>query len=97
MKMKTKLFALTGVMLSLIAILGIFSLYEMEGINKISSDISDNWLPSCNVANAINTAATVHRMNEVWHVFTTDDKKMAAIEQDLADMQNKINELESKY
>lgn len=64
MTLKAKLLLLTSVLLILLIGLGIFSLYQMNNINMASTEISQNWMPSTNNINALNTAASDFRLYE---------------------------------
>lgn len=55
MTLRAKLLLLTAILLILLCGQGLFSLYQMNSINEASTEISKNWLPSCNAANSLNS------------------------------------------
>lgn len=97
MTLKAKLLLLTSVLLILLIGLGIFSLYQMNNINMASTEISQNWMPSTNNINALNTAASDFRLYEVMHIYSTSAEDMARYEKQLADEQKEITTLENTY
>ncbi|PIL19583.1 hypothetical protein P775_13750 [Puniceibacterium antarcticum] len=75
--MKAKMGAGFAVMVLLAAVLGFFSLWQMNMINDKSTEIADNWMPSVDVVNRLNTLTSDLRIAELQHLTLTDDAGMA--------------------
>ncbi|MSS28433.1 methyl-accepting chemotaxis protein [Desulfovibrio sp. PG-178-WT-4] len=96
MTLRTKLLLLTAILLLLLCGQGLFSLYQMNSINDASTEISKNWLPSCNAANSLNTLTSDYRLYEVMHVYSTTPEDMDNYEKLMAETLEKIQNSYSK-
>ena len=90
MTLRTKFLLLTAILLLLLCGQGLFSLYQMNSINDASTEISKNWLPSCNAANSLNTLTSDYRLYEVMHVYSTTPEDMDNYEKLMAETLEKI-------
>ena len=97
MTLRTKLLLLTAILLLLLCGQGLFSLYQMNSINDASTEISKNWLPSCNAANSLNTLTSDYRLYEVMHVYSTTPEDMDNYEKLMAETLAKIKKVQSTY
>ena len=97
MTLRTKLLLLTAILLLLLCGQGLFSLYQMNSINDASTEISKNWLPSCNAANSLNTLTSDYRLYEVMHVYSTTPEAMDNYEKLMAETLAKIKKVQSSY
>ena len=97
MTLRTKLLLLTAILLLLLCGQGLFSLYQMNSINDASTEISKNWLPSCNAANSLNTLTSDYRLYEVMHVYSTTPEDMDNYEKLMAETLAKIKKVQSSY
>lgn len=91
MKALMKNMKVTGKMLCILipailglAVIGGVSLFCMSQINKGSTELAENTLPSVIAVQELNTACSDYRINEYKHVIATDDAEMAEIMQSLA-------------
>lgn len=78
---------LLGVVASLVALLliqGWVSTNKLSDINNNVETISDNWLPSVRVTNAMNTNTSDLLIAEGSHIMSTDDAGMSKAEADFA-------------
>ncbi len=97
MKLATKLSAAMGTLALSAAFIGIFSLYQMNTLNMLSSEISENWLPSTVLVQRINTMTSDYRLNEVSHIFSEDKEAMAQYERKMADLKQSIIDTAAEY
>ncbi len=73
-----------GVMVALLLVLVGIAAWQMKALRAASLDLSDNWLPSVQYVNAMNTNTSDFRLAEFEHVLNTDDKAMGRIEAKIA-------------
>ncbi len=62
------------------------ALFLMGSIRADTKTITDNWLPSVELVNQMNTISSDHRAEEFHHVVVTDPKAMANVEKSMADL-----------
>ena len=67
-KIKFKLFLLAGFMLLSMVAIGVVSLLFMGEINKGTSVVSVNWMPSVIVSEELNTLTSEFRIKEYKHI-----------------------------
>lgn len=96
-KIRTKLFTIVIFMLAGLILTGIFSLLFMSTINDNVTEIADNWLPSSNVANEMNTALSDVRIQEFKHIVSTDDKVMEEVNTKLDSLAAHFDDLYRQY
>ncbi|MBB3213552.1 methyl-accepting chemotaxis protein [Herbaspirillum sp. Sphag1AN] len=58
----------------LTASLGIFSIVELVKVNKASTEITTNWLPSIKLGYQLQTSMGRFRISELQHILSTDSK-----------------------
>ena len=97
MTLRTKFLLLTAILLLLLCGQGLFSLYQMNSINDASTEISKNWLPSCNAANSLNTLTSDYRLYEVMHVYSTTPEDMDNYEKLMAETLEKIKKIQNSH
>jgi methyl-accepting chemotaxis protein len=83
LKIGTKIYAAFGAILVILATLGAFAIYELAQVNKASTELADNWMPSIKAVSTLNTATSDFRVAEEMHVLQTTDDGMAKAEQDM--------------
>lgn len=81
----------------LLTALGIFSIFSLRNINKSSSVIVENSLPSIDFAHTINTAQSDYRINQINHAITEDNNEMATREKNMDDLDQEIRTNISLY
>ena len=84
MTIATRLKLSFGVMVALLLALVGNAAWQMKDLRTASLDLSDNWLPSVQYVNAMNTNTSDFRLAEFEHVLNTDDKAMGQIEAKIA-------------
>jgi len=86
LKIATRLTGTLGLLMAmLLAVVGM-ALWQMGTMRSVTDEITGNWLPSVELVNQLNTATSNFRIKEYKHVINTDDKAMAGIEKEMADV-----------
>ena len=94
---KVKLIAAFSALVLLMAAIGLFGLWQMQQINGKSSEIAQNWLPSVDVVNRLNTVTSDLRVAELQHLTLTDDAGMRTWADNISTSIDSIAELRAKY
>ena len=97
MKLRTKLSLSMGLLMAMLCGLGIFSLYQMNNINDASTEISKNWMPSTVNAQRLNTLTSDYRIQEILHIYSTDQQDMAFYAKRMDDTLAQFNQTSAKY
>lgn len=96
LKMKQKIMCIVIPTILLLCVIGVVSLIFMSRINKASTEISGNSLPSVIAAEEINTTSSDFRLAEFKHVLAPDSETMSQYEEDMVahgeTLQSLINE-----
>ncbi len=91
MRLPTKLFLMTAILLLAFAGLGYFSLLQIQKINQKSAEISNNWLPSTVSIQRMNTLSSDYRIYELNYVYNTNKDTRKDI---VVKIKNLLNEFE---
>lgn len=83
LKIRTKLFILSGFLVVGIIAVSFLSLLFMGSINESSTTLADNILPSTIIAEEMNTALSDIRIKEYKHILSQDAQEMNAINSEL--------------
>jgi methyl-accepting chemotaxis protein-1 (serine sensor receptor) len=86
-----------GTLVSLVLVFAWVVLGEMKDLRQASTDLSENWLPSVEVVNKMNTEVTDLRLETTLHVLNTDDAQMKRIESEMADTLIAFNKHRDDY
>ena len=97
MKLRTKLSLSMGLLMAMLCGLGIFSLYQMNNINDASTDISKNWMPSTVNVQRLNTLTSDYRIQEILHIYSTDQQEMGFYGKRMDDILAQFNQTSAKY
>jgi methyl-accepting chemotaxis protein len=84
LKISTRLSATLALLVAIIIGLSGMALLKMGSMRASTEEITDNWLPSVELVNAMNTATSDFRIGEYAHVVSTDDAEMARFEKEIA-------------
>ena len=84
LKISVKLLASFLVVLSLCAVLGVFSMVQLGAVNASSTEMTDNWIPSIRVAAAMRYNLSQYRTREARHILADTDAEMSEMEQNQA-------------
>jgi methyl-accepting chemotaxis protein len=83
MSIATRLTLTLSMIVALLLASALSAAWQLRALHTASNEISDNWLPSVELVNKMNTAASDLRLGEFQHVANTDDAAMAAIEKEM--------------
>ncbi|MCB8745331.1 MCP four helix bundle domain-containing protein [Rhodoferax sp. U2-2l] len=97
LKLSTRLIFSFIAVLLLTAFMGGFSVYQLAEVNKASTDMSENWMPSIRTVSEMNTNTSDFRIAEVQHVFSQTAQEMAAYEQTMAQLTSVFDKNKADY
>jgi methyl-accepting chemotaxis protein len=78
-------------------VLVLLSISEMDTINQQSTEISENWLPSVQLVERINTQTADLRNFEAVHIISTDSNQIRRVGDQIQSTQNDIDKLILAY
>lgn len=96
-KMKQKIMCIVIPTILLLCVIGVVSLIFMSRINKASTEISGNSLPSVIAAEEINTTSSDFRLAEFKHVLAPDSETMSQYEEDMVALGETLQSLINEY
>lgn len=97
LKMKQKIMCIVIPTILLLCVIGVVSLIFMSRINKASTEISGNSLPSVIAAEEINTTSSDFRLAEFKHVLAPDSETMSQYEEDMVALGETLQSLINEY
>ncbi|WP_198931545.1 HAMP domain-containing methyl-accepting chemotaxis protein, partial [Rhizobium rhizosphaerae] len=97
LSLKAKLGAGFGILILLVAGLGLFSLLQLSAVNDKSSEIAGNWMPSVDLSNRMNTTTSDFRAAELQHVISQDEAGMKLWSEELNKLQAQIDKGRADY
>ncbi|MFI3202271.1 MAG: methyl-accepting chemotaxis protein [Eubacteriales bacterium] len=97
LKIKAKLNVLSYVLMGSLLISGVISIYLMYELNKGTTVVSANWLPSVIIAEELNTATSDFRIAEASHVISQDNVTMVKHEQTMEEVAIQIADMFKEY
>lgn len=97
LKMKQKIMCIVIPTIVLLCVIGVVSLIFMSRINKASTEISGNSLPSVIAAEEINTTSSDFRLAEFKHVLAPDSETMSQYEEDMVALGDTLQSLINEY
>ncbi len=97
LKIKTRMLIGFSTLMLLTIILGIFAYSQIYIINSNSFIVTDNWMPSTNLANRIDNNISDFRVLEFEHLLSTDKDEMLKIEDEINLMLEKIDKSTKEY
>ena len=96
-KISTRLTAVFGLIAVLLVAIASAALLQMGTMRAATSDITENWLPSVEQVNKMNTGTSDFRIQEYKHVLNTDDNAMIAIEKKLSEVLSEFEKNHQTY
>jgi methyl-accepting chemotaxis protein len=75
---------------SILVILGIFSLFQLNSVNRDTKDITTHWLPSVNHADEINQTFTLFRVKEYRLMLAFSAEDAIKMEKEMGDLKTQI-------
>src|ERR1035441_9935501 len=97
MKIAPKLGLGFGSVLTLMAILGVFSLMQLSKINSSTVDIATNWLPGIKVLGEIRYIMSTERRYELYHYMRTNGKGPGGDEANMSKQRGLLAEAMKRY
>ena len=92
-----RLGAVLGGLLLLIVAMAALAWSQMNAMQGKEAEITDNWLPSVELVNQLNTNISDQRILEFRHVLNTDESAMKVIEADLQKLTAEFNRQHEAY
>lgn len=97
LKIRTKLIGLASVFIGALMITSLMAAFLMYEINKGTTVVSANWLPSVIIAEELNTATSDFRIAEASHVISQDESTMLKHEASLNQVKGEISTMFLEY
>lgn len=97
MKLAVKLLLTLGVLFVGVALAGTCSLYQMNKINKIATELSQNWLPATVLVQGLDGLTSDFRRNETYHIYSENPQIISASERKLFSIENEISRTIARY
>ena len=83
LKISTRLSGAFALLVLMLIGLAVAAMTQLSAMRAATVEISDSWLPSVEVVNAIEAQIAVQRLMVFTHIMNTDDAAMTKIEQQL--------------
>ena len=97
LKISTRLAGAFGLLVLLLVGLAVAAYSQLSSINEDTLDLADNWLPSVQVVNQMQTQATGNRVAVATHILNTDEAAMGGIEQEITQGRDKLAKQRQTY
>jgi two-component system OmpR family sensor kinase len=82
---------------SLVAVLGLFSIWRLSNFNLLSADVAQIWLPTTRALGDLNNFTSDFRAIEGSNLLSSDPARTAATEKDMADLDRTIAAAEASF
>ena len=97
LKISTRLAGAFGLLVLLLVGLAVAAYSQLSSIHDDTLDLADNWLPSVQVVNQMQTQATGDRVAVATHILNTDEAAMGGIEQEITQGRDKLAKQRQTY
>ncbi len=97
LKISTRLSGAFALLVLMLVGLAVAAMAQLSSMRAATVEISENWLPSIEVVNAIDAQAAELRLVPLNHIMSTDDAARAKIDQQLIAEREKMVQLRKKY
>jgi methyl-accepting chemotaxis protein len=97
MKIATKLIATFLAVISLVLVLGIFAIVQLDKVNTASTDIATNWLPTIRTLAKLKLAAARMRSFEQQHILASKPSEFPEIEKNAREQINELTKQRKLY
>ena len=97
LKISTRLAGTFGLLVLLLVGMAVAAYSQLSSINEDTLDLADNWLPSVQVVNQMQTQATGDRVAVATHILNTDEAAMGGIEQEITQGRDKLAKQRQTY
>jgi two-component system, OmpR family, sensor kinase len=82
---------------SLVAVLGMFSIWRLSNFHLLSADVAQIWLPTTRALGDLNNFTSDFRAIEGGNLLSSDPARTAATEKDMADLDRTIGAAEASF
>ena len=97
LKISTRLSGAFALLVLMLVGLAVAAMAQLSSMRAATVEISEIWLPSIGVVNAIDAQTAELRLIVLSHIMNTDDAAMAKIDQQLIAGREKMVQLRKKY
>ena len=97
LKISTRLSGAFALLVLMLVGLAVAAMAQLSSMRAATVEITENWLPSIEVVNAIDAEAAMLRLIVLSHIMNTDDAARAKIDQQLIADREKMVQLRKKY
>ena len=97
LKISTRLSGAFALLVLMLVGLAVAAMTQLSAMRAATAEISDNWLPSVEVVNAIDAQTATLRLIVLTHIMNTDEAAMAKIDQELVAGRAQMAQLRKKY
>ncbi|MBA4060718.1 MAG: methyl-accepting chemotaxis protein, partial [Verminephrobacter sp.] len=97
LKISTRLSGAFALLVLMLVGLAVAAMAQLSSMRAATVEITENWLPSIEVVNAIDAQTAELRLIVLSHIMNTDDAAMAKIDQQLIAGREKMVQLRKKY
>jgi methyl-accepting chemotaxis protein len=97
LKIATKLIASFLTVLALTAVMGVFSIIQLGGVNDTASEIRSNWMPSMRAASGMRFYAASYRIKEYRHIAAETAEDKTTLEQEASVEQKNVETRMATY
>lgn len=80
-----------SVVVIILLLLGIFSVVQLNSVNKVTQDITKHWIPSLNHASAIDKSFTLFRVKEYRYMLAFSKEDAVKMIKEMNDLKAQIN------
>ena len=97
LKISTRLSGAFALLVLMLVGLAVAAMAQLSSMRAATVEITDIWLPSVEVVDAIDAQTAELRLVALNHIMSTDDAAMAKIDQQLIAEREKMVQLRKKY
>ncbi len=97
LKLASKLLVSFVAVLALTAFLGIFAVVQMAKVNRMSTEISTNWMPSAQALLDLKALAARYRSVEMQHILSSTAEDMARYEKSMTSVWDSMRTARERY
>jgi methyl-accepting chemotaxis protein len=97
LKIARKLNVVVAAVLAMMLALGVFSVFQLYELNRVTNEIDHRWAPGVRNALDIKYGLTRFRTFELFHVVSTEPDILRKYEQDMEDQMQKVQQSLSAY
>ncbi|SDF60053.1 methyl-accepting chemotaxis protein [Duganella sp. OV458] len=97
LKIASKLNVVVAAVLALMMALGVFSVFQLYALNRVTNEIDHRWAPGVRNALEIKYGLTRFRTFELFHVVSTEPDILRKYEQDMENQMQKVQQSLAAY